>query len=175
MFVLLSVAVCCLCYLISVNVIYKRYKRSWIRILQNLSPGLCADGEREFLFTYSESEFPSQRNVRVLLVTAHPDDECMFFSPVLLKLTQSHADVHLLCLSTGTSYSKRYSLYCVSACHLHDTSYMVQPVLCCFIEIPYTQYCTISQKYIALLSLYYDRFITTKWMYGRNAISNLIL
>ena len=36
----------------------------------------------------------------VLLVTAHPDDECMFFSPTILNLRRS-STVHLLCLSTG--------------------------------------------------------------------------
>ena len=38
-----------------------------------------------------------------LLVIAHPDDECMFFSPVLLQtVSQGHgASVYLLCLSLG--------------------------------------------------------------------------
>ncbi|ORX90931.1 LmbE-like protein [Basidiobolus meristosporus CBS 931.73] len=37
---------------------------------------------------------------KVLLVTAHPDDECMFFGPALLKL-QASTEVHVLCLSKG--------------------------------------------------------------------------
>ena len=38
----------------------------------------------------------------VLIVTAHPDDECMFFAPTILMLQQlTGADVHLLCLSSG--------------------------------------------------------------------------
>lgn len=37
----------------------------------------------------------------VLLVTAHPDDEAMFFSPTIEALVTSGARVHLLCLSTG--------------------------------------------------------------------------
>ncbi|VDP72109.1 unnamed protein product [Echinostoma caproni] len=41
--------------------------------------------------------FPSP----VLLVTAHPDDEAMFFAPILLRLKDSGATVDLLCLSTG--------------------------------------------------------------------------
>lgn len=36
----------------------------------------------------------------VLVVTAHPDDECMFFSPTIINL-QRLSKVHLLCLSTG--------------------------------------------------------------------------
>jgi len=41
----------------------------------------------------------------VLLITAHPDDECMFFSPAILNLKQS-STVHLLCLSTGNYYKQ---------------------------------------------------------------------
>ena len=37
-----------------------------------------------------------------LLVTAHPDDEAMFFSPLVLHLTAvQETRVALLCLSTG--------------------------------------------------------------------------
>lgn len=39
---------------------------------------------------------------KVLFVTAHPDDEAMFFAPTISHLASrktSHA--HLLCLSTG--------------------------------------------------------------------------
>ncbi|GCC35976.1 hypothetical protein chiPu_0014466, partial [Chiloscyllium punctatum] len=39
-----------------------------------------------------------------LLVTAHPDDECMFFAPAILRLTARRLSVHLLCLSTGNFY-----------------------------------------------------------------------
>ncbi|KZV96893.1 LmbE-like protein [Exidia glandulosa HHB12029] len=39
---------------------------------------------------------------RVLLLTAHPDDECMFFAPTVLALTSSSdVELHSLCLSTG--------------------------------------------------------------------------
>lgn len=39
---------------------------------------------------------------RVLFVTAHPDDECMFFGPTILKFTQKKdCSVYLLCLSDG--------------------------------------------------------------------------
>jgi len=41
---------------------------------------------------------------RVLLITAHPDDECMFFGPVIQKLSKMK-DVHLflMCLSVGNN------------------------------------------------------------------------
>lgn len=39
---------------------------------------------------------------RVLLVIAHPDDECMFFGPTVLNFTANeHCTLYLLCLSTG--------------------------------------------------------------------------
>ena len=37
---------------------------------------------------------------RILFVTAHPDDECMFFGPAILNLNQ-YCKVYLLCLSSG--------------------------------------------------------------------------
>lgn len=37
-----------------------------------------------------------------LLITAHPDDEAMFFTPSILSLINQGYTVHLLCLSTGT-------------------------------------------------------------------------
>ncbi|CDI98591.1 N acetylglucosaminyl phosphatidylinositol [Echinococcus multilocularis] len=40
----------------------------------------------------------------VLIVTAHPDDECMFFSPVILSLLKWNIPVDLLCLSSGNYY-----------------------------------------------------------------------
>ncbi|CAG0920174.1 unnamed protein product [Notodromas monacha] len=42
---------------------------------------------------------------RALLVIAHPDDECMFFGPTILELTEAGALVYVLCFSTG-SYGK---------------------------------------------------------------------
>ncbi|XP_026314320.1 N-acetylglucosaminyl-phosphatidylinositol de-N-acetylase [Hyposmocoma kahamanoa] len=46
------------------------------------------------------------RAKRVLLVTAHPDDECMFFGPTIFRLCEQGADVHLLCLSNGDHEGK---------------------------------------------------------------------
>jgi len=36
-----------------------------------------------------------------VLVTAHPDDECMFFTPTILNLRERGVAVHVVCLSTG--------------------------------------------------------------------------
>lgn len=41
-------------------------------------------------------------DVRALVVTAHPDDESMFFAPTILRLAELNVHVHLLCLSEGT-------------------------------------------------------------------------
>ena len=39
---------------------------------------------------------------RILFVTAHPDDECMFFAPTFLALKRSTGvQIHLLCLTDG--------------------------------------------------------------------------
>lgn len=37
-----------------------------------------------------------------LLITAHPDDECMFFAPTILHLKSCGERVKILCLSEGT-------------------------------------------------------------------------
>lgn len=47
--------------------------------------------------------FPNVR--RVLLITAHPDDECMFFGPAIMKLQQEGSQIFVLCLSTGDAYN----------------------------------------------------------------------
>lgn len=40
---------------------------------------------------------------RILIVIAHPDDECMFFGPFIYTLTQrTNCPVYILCLSSGT-------------------------------------------------------------------------
>lgn len=50
---------------------------------------------------------------RVLLVIAHPDDECMFFSPLLMCLAQQEIRTHVLCLTTGTQSLP----YCLTGRH----------------------------------------------------------
>lgn len=37
----------------------------------------------------------------VLILTAHPDDECMFFAPTILSLIAQGQKVVALCLSVG--------------------------------------------------------------------------
>lgn len=39
----------------------------------------------------------------VLLVTAHPDDECMFFTPIVVALKRAGIPVHLVCCSNGNA------------------------------------------------------------------------
>ncbi|KAL1546048.1 N-acetylglucosaminylphosphatidylinositol deacetylase [Salvia divinorum] len=45
----------------------------------------------------------SSRRRNVLVVIAHPDDESMFFAPVINYLTSRHHNVHILCMSTGNA------------------------------------------------------------------------
>lgn len=42
--------------------------------------------------------------IRVLFVTAHPDDECMFFAPTIQHFLARGIKVYLLCLSVGDFY-----------------------------------------------------------------------
>uniref|UniRef100_A0A8B9H753 N-acetylglucosaminylphosphatidylinositol deacetylase n=1 Tax=Astyanax mexicanus TaxID=7994 RepID=A0A8B9H753_ASTMX len=84
MCVVLYLALCCFSYCISLIFIYRRARRR--RGLGSLRAG--------------------SGSVRALLVTAHPDDECMFFAPAVLQLVQSGAAVRLLCLSSGNYYNQ---------------------------------------------------------------------
>ena len=57
-----------------------------------------------WLFTsYMCQSFPTLQNKRICLLIAHPDDEAMFFSPILLWLTRPELgnQVLILCLSSG--------------------------------------------------------------------------
>ena len=42
-----------------------------------------------------------RRGANVMLVIAHPDDEAMFFAPLLLALSANMCKATVLCLSTG--------------------------------------------------------------------------
>lgn len=54
------------------------------------------------------AQAPLYDSENILLLTAHPDDECMFFAPTLLALldskdAQKRPKVHSLCLSVGNA------------------------------------------------------------------------
>ncbi len=51
------------------------------------------------------AESPISNPGRVLLVTAHPDDEVIFFSSTISALHASGLEVFLLCLTNGAPFS----------------------------------------------------------------------
>jgi len=48
-----------------------------------------------------KSSHTKPRNKRVLLVIAHPDDECMFFGPTIINLAANGSDLRVLALTNG--------------------------------------------------------------------------
>ena len=55
---------------------------------------------------YTASDSSSKVKRRVLFLTAHPDDECMFMAPAVISLAEAEqsrrgVEVHALCLSSG--------------------------------------------------------------------------
>ncbi|XP_059829767.1 N-acetylglucosaminyl-phosphatidylinositol de-N-acetylase isoform X2 [Hypanus sabinus] len=55
--------------------------------------------------TGAEDQTAQRRGTATLLVIAHPDDECMFFAPAVLRLA-ARGPFYLLCLSTGNFYNQ---------------------------------------------------------------------
>lgn len=59
-----------------------------------------------WLYTaHTSLTFPTLRSKRIALLIAHPDDEAMFFSPTVTRLTDPSLrnTFRILCLSTGTA------------------------------------------------------------------------
>lgn len=56
---------------------------------------------------------PAGRMSRVLLVTAHPDDEVMFFGPTILSLLEAGCELFLLVMSPGREqgHTRKLELY----------------------------------------------------------------
>ena len=49
-----------------------------------------------------------QSSKRILLVIAHPDDECLFFGPTVLALLREYRQhFYVLCLSNGNKNEKQ--------------------------------------------------------------------
>ena len=42
----------------------------------------------------------------ILVITAHPDDECMFFTPTILSLLNAGHNIYLVCMSKGDFYGR---------------------------------------------------------------------
>lgn len=84
-----------LSYLALIKCIFFRHRRT---LVKSLKRALNAPSSRE----------TNGEDIRALVVTAHPDDECMFFAPTIIRLIELNATVHLLCLSEGTVTAHSY-------------------------------------------------------------------
>jgi N-acetylglucosaminylphosphatidylinositol deacetylase len=61
----------------------------------------------------------------ILIVTAHPDDESMFFSPTIQNLIRCRKRVHILCLSSGSSPFLSFLFLCLQD---HDCLFLCNPL-----------------------------------------------
>lgn len=75
-------------YFVCIKYSYSRHQRNFLKSLKHL-------------LNVSSSSERKGAGIRALVVTAHPDDECMFFAPAIIQLVSLNVDVHLLCLSQG--------------------------------------------------------------------------
>ena len=86
-----------------------RARTSGMLDLMSSATALIALGFTFYLLSAKLSRRPAPLAAarRALLVTAHPDDECMFFGPTVMALLRDPAcTVYLLCLSTGDHEGK---------------------------------------------------------------------
>ena len=67
------------------------------------------------LLRAAECPLPVSAAHTVLLVTAHPDDETLFFLPALQGLQAAGARIAMLCLSTGDSLSNVLLRFLISS------------------------------------------------------------
>ncbi|XP_057771206.1 uncharacterized protein LOC130991023 [Salvia miltiorrhiza] len=80
---------------------------AWIALISSVLVLWFASLCKVFLesLSFSKATFlndgVSSRRRNILLVIAHPDDESMFFAPVINYVTSRHHNVHILCMSTG--------------------------------------------------------------------------
>ncbi|XP_029303790.1 N-acetylglucosaminyl-phosphatidylinositol de-N-acetylase [Cottoperca gobio] len=82
-----------LSFMVWIKCIYYRHRKNVVKSLKhvmNVLPNRDTNGA----------------DIRALIVTAHPDDECMFFAPTIIQLVELNASVHLLCLSEGNYYNQ---------------------------------------------------------------------
>ncbi|XP_072231130.1 N-acetylglucosaminyl-phosphatidylinositol de-N-acetylase [Leuresthes tenuis] len=80
-------------YLTVIKWVYYRHRRI---LSESLKHVMNVSSERE----------TKDVDIRALIVTAHPDDECMFFAPAIIRLVEMNASVNLLCLSEGNYYNQ---------------------------------------------------------------------
>lgn len=110
MFVFVSIIFVLVAYTVSIKFVYYRFSQLWPHLRNKIATPSYTFGNAHFCPTQKRSgvllegkQRVTANETRALLVTAHPDDECMFFAPTILKLVESQASVYLLCLSTGRS------------------------------------------------------------------------
>ncbi|XP_078502915.1 uncharacterized protein LOC144761390 [Lissotriton helveticus] len=64
----------------------------------------------------SPSVFFPEGPRHVLLLLAHPDDECMFFAPTVISLVKLRYLVSVLCFSSGMAVKLAWRLDCIFVC-----------------------------------------------------------
>ena len=82
------------------------------------------------MWASSQIKSSIRRGSKVLLVIAHPDDEALFFSPLLIALNASLCELSLLCLSTGgfdgLGSTRRIELLKSADCYCIDRNHVYQ-------------------------------------------------
>jgi N-acetylglucosaminylphosphatidylinositol deacetylase len=73
----------------------------WIFVIYVLVTFVCY---LFFFFSLSKSKNFTKKNICLLI--AHPDDECMFFGPILRQISKLNNKLFILCMTNGNFYGK---------------------------------------------------------------------
>ncbi|XP_057838202.1 uncharacterized protein LOC131048312 isoform X2 [Cryptomeria japonica] len=90
----------------TVGFIFITFGLLWIASFLKLwmSPKSLSKSKSPFLLNDDKG---LKKKLNLLLLTAHPDDESMFFIPTILYLTSvCHHNIYILCISTGNAEGK---------------------------------------------------------------------
>ncbi|XP_058856804.1 N-acetylglucosaminyl-phosphatidylinositol de-N-acetylase-like isoform X1 [Acipenser ruthenus] len=142
--------------------------------------GICSHGKHRedgLPWPHADGQDQVSKNLRVLFVTAHPDDECMFFAPAIIHFVKLNVSVYLLCLSAGNYYNqgeirkkellKSCGVLGIPAAHLTviDCRYLScagkLPEGCCALAL---ETVNIFRKYVSIFELPISWFIASDFI-----------
>ncbi|KAG2385942.1 hypothetical protein C9374_003091 [Naegleria lovaniensis] len=76
-------------------------KQTILKLVDSQATTLEDDKNTNHIHLEDDSKTTSSSEKRVGIIISHPDDEAMFFTPIIASLVEQKIPIHILCLSTG--------------------------------------------------------------------------